>query len=191
MPNLIQLAQTMGAKATMRMLELFTSEMANVLENEQSVKHEKLSEQMEAKLEVPKTWKGFNPVPGVRSFCARTCLRAKLILSLFLIAQKKFDTALPDWCYTPIIQSGGAYDLRPSAQSDEGKLKAGVVLCSMGVRYKSYCANVGRTYLIDPDKVGFIPDFGSGVSELIHPFFRPKKTTSASWSSFRSLYSTR
>lgn len=140
----------MGAKATMRMLELFTSEMANVLENEQSVKHEKLSEKMEGMLEMPRTWKGFNPIPGVCSASNEHKCSPELIL---VLSQTKFDTSLPDWCYTPIIQSGGAYDLRPSAQSDEGKLKPGVVLCSMGVRYKSYCANVGRTYLIDPDKV--------------------------------------
>lgn len=27
-----------------------------------------------------------------------------------------------------------------------------MVLCSIGVRYSSYCANVARTYLVDPTK---------------------------------------
>jgi nucleosome binding factor SPN SPT16 subunit len=56
-----------------------------------------------------------------------------------------------EWAYTPIIQSGGVYDLRPSALSDEKNLHGGVVVCSVGVRYKSYCSNVGRTYLFDPN----------------------------------------
>jgi nucleosome binding factor SPN SPT16 subunit len=67
--------------------------------------------------------------------------------------QTKVDRGLADWGYTPIIQSGGHYDLRSSAQSDDQRLKAGVVLCSVGIRYKSYCANMGRSFMIDPDKV--------------------------------------
>ena len=31
-------------------------------------------------------------------------------------------------------------------------LEYDVVLCSIGVRYSSYCANVARTYLVDPTK---------------------------------------
>jgi nucleosome binding factor SPN SPT16 subunit len=53
-------------------------------------------------------------------------------------------------CYQPIIQSGGAYDLKPSAQSDDTTLHPGTVVVRMGARYKSYCSDVGRTYLIDP-----------------------------------------
>lgn len=26
-----------------------------------------------------------------------------------------------------------------------------MILCSLGIRYKSYCSNVGRTFMIDPD----------------------------------------
>jgi nucleosome binding factor SPN SPT16 subunit len=28
-----------------------------------------------------------------------------------------------------------------------------VILCSLGIRYKSYCSNVGRTFMIDPTPV--------------------------------------
>lgn len=55
--------------------------------------------------------------------------------------------------YLPIIQSGGQYDLRSSAVSNDERLKSGVILCSVGVRYVYYGANVGRTFMIDPDKV--------------------------------------
>lgn len=62
-------------------------------------------------------------------------------------------TGFGDWCYSPIIQSGGNFDLKPSVQTDDKRLQAGVILCSLGIRYKSYCSNVGRTFLIDPDQV--------------------------------------
>ncbi|KAK6094527.1 FACT complex subunit spt16 [Batrachochytrium dendrobatidis] len=55
-----------------------------------------------------------------------------------------------DWCYPPIIQSGGVYDLRPSAASNKDPLHEGVIICSIGVRYKTYCSNVGRTFLMNP-----------------------------------------
>lgn len=57
-----------------------------------------------------------------------------------------------DWCYTPIVQSGGQYDLRSSALSNSENLHPGVILCSLGIRYKYYCSNIARTFLIDPNK---------------------------------------
>ncbi|GAA6038518.1 hypothetical protein NBRC10512_002505 [Rhodotorula toruloides] len=65
---------------------------------------------------------------------------------------KNFETGFGDWCYSPIIQSGGKCDLKSSAVTDDQRLKAGVILCSLGMRYKSYCSNVGRTFMIDPTK---------------------------------------
>ncbi|XP_058191636.1 FACT complex subunit SPT16-like [Rhododendron vialii] len=57
-----------------------------------------------------------------------------------------------DICYPPIFQSGGNFDLRPSASSDDEFLyydSASVIICAVGSRYSSYCSNVARTYLID------------------------------------------
>lgn len=66
----------------------------------------------------------------------------------------QFDSSYSDWCYSPIVQSGGDYDLRTSAASDDQRLRdRGIILASLGIRYKSYCANVGRTFMVDPDKV--------------------------------------
>ena len=64
----------------------------------------------------------------------------------------KLNAELLEPCYTPIIQSGGEFDLKPSASSNEKNLYYGVITCSLGARYKSYCANVGRTYVINPSK---------------------------------------
>ena len=55
-----------------------------------------------------------------------------------------------DSCYGPIIQSGGKYNLKPSAQSNDDKLKFDVIICSLGARYMSYCSNISRTFMIDP-----------------------------------------
>jgi len=57
-----------------------------------------------------------------------------------------------DIAYAPIIQSGGKYDLRPSAESDHGLLASdGAIITTLGTRYRSYCANVSRTYLVNPN----------------------------------------
>lgn len=68
---------------------------------------------------------------------------------------EQVDFSSVDWIYTPIIQSGGTYDLKPSAESDGRNLKAGVILGTVGLRVRSYCSNMGRTFLIDPAKVRF------------------------------------
>ena len=67
-------------------------------------------------------------------------------------AQIKLKAENVDIAYPPIFQSGGNYDLKLSAASDDSILHAGVILVSIGTRYSSYCANVARTYLIDPSK---------------------------------------
>jgi len=57
-----------------------------------------------------------------------------------------------DICYPPIFQSGGQFDLRPSASSNDDNLyyeSASVIICAVGARYNSYCSNVARTFLID------------------------------------------
>eukprot|EP00262_Sarcandra_glabra_P002090 TRINITY_DN12346_c0_g1_i1.p1 TRINITY_DN12346_c0_g1~~TRINITY_DN12346_c0_g1_i1.p1 ORF type:complete len:1072 (+),score=240.95 TRINITY_DN12346_c0_g1_i1:261-3476(+) len=57
-----------------------------------------------------------------------------------------------DICYPPIFQSGGEFDLKPSASSNEESLyydSTSVILCAIGSRYNSYCSNVARTFLID------------------------------------------
>ena len=55
-------------------------------------------------------------------------------------------------CFFPIIQSGGKFDLKVSAQSNDQLLKHDVIITSFGSRYRLYCSNVARTFLIDPPK---------------------------------------
>ena len=57
-------------------------------------------------------------------------------------------------CYFPIIQSGGEYDFKVSAESNEENLKYDIITVSLGARYNQYCSNIVRTFLIDvPEKV--------------------------------------
>lgn len=62
------------------------------------------------------------------------------------------DMSQLDMCYPAIIQSGGAYSLKFSAVSDKNHLHFGAIVCSLGVRYKSYCSNIVRTLLVNPSE---------------------------------------
>jgi nucleosome binding factor SPN SPT16 subunit len=55
-------------------------------------------------------------------------------------------------CYFPIVQSGGTYDLRVSAQSTDTKFSHDVITISLGARYRNYCSNIARTFFVDPPK---------------------------------------
>eukprot|EP00088_Acartia_fossae_P005874 TRINITY_DN1265_c0_g1_i5.p1 TRINITY_DN1265_c0_g1~~TRINITY_DN1265_c0_g1_i5.p1 ORF type:complete len:1100 (-),score=479.08 TRINITY_DN1265_c0_g1_i5:747-4046(-) len=62
------------------------------------------------------------------------------------------DKSNIDMCYPPIIQSGGNYKLKFSVVSDKENLHFGAIICSFGIRYKSYCSNLVRTFLVDPSQ---------------------------------------
>ncbi|KAJ1922840.1 FACT complex subunit spt16 [Tieghemiomyces parasiticus] len=110
---------------SLMMSNYFSNKMAAILDADKKVTHEKLSDATESGLWDPKVIK-----------------TAKIPADI--------NMEVADWCYAPIIQSGGKYDLKTSAMSNGENLHAGAVVCSFGVRYKSYCSNVGRTFLIDP-----------------------------------------
>eukprot|EP00537_Pseudo-nitzschia_pungens_P012138 CAMPEP_0172394934 /NCGR_PEP_ID=MMETSP1061-20121228/17113_1 /TAXON_ID=37318 /ORGANISM="Pseudo-nitzschia pungens, Strain cf. pungens" /LENGTH=1093 /DNA_ID=CAMNT_0013126393 /DNA_START=181 /DNA_END=3462 /DNA_ORIENTATION=+ len=55
-------------------------------------------------------------------------------------------------CYFPIIQSNGKYELKVSAQSTSDSLSPDIIVVSLGARYKLYCSNIARTFLVDPPK---------------------------------------
>ncbi|KAK7862745.1 hypothetical protein R5R35_002513 [Gryllus longicercus] len=72
------------------------------------------------------------------------------------ITDKKYvtgvDTSQLDMCYPAIIQSGGNYNLKFSVVSDKNVLHFGAIVCSLGTRYKSYCSNIVRTLLVNPNE---------------------------------------
>ncbi|XP_076649474.1 SPT16 homolog, facilitates chromatin remodeling subunit dre4 isoform X1 [Halictus rubicundus] len=73
------------------------------------------------------------------------------------ITNKKYVTGVDitqvDMCYPAIVQSGGNYALKFSVVSDKNTLHFGVIVCSLGARYKSYCSNIVRTLLVNPTKM--------------------------------------
>lgn len=122
-----------AAKSSVVMMDTFANEMMVVVDEELKTKNSDLSDKIEGKIDNNKWFTKNN-------------LGKKLLQS-----DKDFDPDLVDWCYSPIIQSGGEYDLKPSALSNDKQLVGdGVILASIGLRYKLYCSNVGRTFLIDP-----------------------------------------
>ena len=120
----IELGNTKRAAVLSAMLiqKQLVARLEAVVDEEVAISHDKLADETEEALSTP----------------------AKLGV--------KLAPELIESCYTPIIQSGGKYDLKPSAYSNGDKLHYGTITCSVGARYKSYCSNVGRTYIIDPTK---------------------------------------
>ena len=101
-------------------------EVENAIEEELKISHVKLSEKTEDAILAP----------------AKT------------LGLKDISNEDVDICYPPIFQSGGEYDLKYNAVCSEKKLHFGstpaVIHVSLGARHTQYCANIGRTYLIDP-----------------------------------------
>jgi len=112
--------------SSIMMKNYFTEEMTSIIDEEKQIKHENFTENIENALDESR--------------------RSKLKFP----SDASIDMA--DWCYPPIVQSGGVYDLKPSAVSNNDYLHADTIICSLGVRYKSYCTNISRTFLIDPKK---------------------------------------
>jgi len=120
--------QMAGKVSAAVMKNYFLEEMSIIIDEEKGMTHEQLTAKIDAVF-------GDN----VEKFATK-------------LRFPKVEVDALDWCYTPIIQSGGVYDLKPSAYSNDNNLHEGTILCSLGARYKSYCSNIARTYMIDPTK---------------------------------------
>ncbi|KAL7922036.1 FACT complex subunit domain-containing protein [Trichoderma austrokoningii] len=115
------------------MTPYFLDEMSNILDAEKKVKHSVLADKVDKKLDDNNFWKTVE-LPS----------KGKLPSDL--------DPAQLDWILGPSIQSGGKYDLRFAADPNDDNLHAGIIIAALGLRYKSYCSTIARTYLVDPNK---------------------------------------
>ncbi|UKZ77912.1 FACT complex subunit spt16 [Trichoderma virens FT-333] len=115
------------------MTPYFLDEMSNILDAEKKVKHSVLADKVDKKLDDNGFWKTVE-LPS----------KGKLPSDL--------DPAQLDWILGPSIQSGGKYDLRFGAEPNDDNLHAGIIIAALGLRYKSYCSTIARTYLVDPNK---------------------------------------
>ncbi|KAJ1959536.1 FACT complex subunit spt16, partial [Dipsacomyces acuminosporus] len=106
------------------MRDYFIDEMANTFDEGKSITNEKMSERLSAVLGNDKLSKRlFSKVP---------------MLDMI------------EWSTAPVVQSGGRYDLSPSAASDSAQLHAGTVICTLNMRYFMYNASISRTFMIGP-----------------------------------------
>jgi len=118
-----------AAKLTSRLLrKVFVDEMETIIDEEKKVKHSTIAGKLNAHLETPEKLK--------------------------LLHSKKdvIDADDVEACFEPAVQSGGSYVTKLSAQSSDAPMTSDVVIASMGVRYKSYCGMIARTFMVDPVK---------------------------------------
>lgn len=111
----------------------FLDEMSTILDQEKKVKHRVLADKVDGKLDDEKFWK-----------------TVKLPTSGKLASD--FDPTQLDWTIGPVVYSGGKFDLKMQVESSEENLHPGVIVAGMGLRYRSYCSSIARTYMVDPNK---------------------------------------
>ncbi|SCU95344.1 LADA_0G15082g1_1 [Lachancea dasiensis] len=125
-----------SSKGSDQFMNFLSDEMVSAVDEELNITNAKLSDKIETKIDDPKFLKKLS------GEMAPLCPTGE-----------KFDVNLLDWAYSPIIQSGKKFDLKVSARSSNDQLSGkGCILASCGIRYKSYCSNVTRTFLIDPSE---------------------------------------
>ncbi|PLB39227.1 chromatin-remodeling protein SPT16 [Aspergillus candidus] len=110
------------------MSEYFVDEMSRLLDEEKQMTHKALSMRIDAKIDDTKFFNKLAKLPS------------------------EFDPQQIDWAYGPVIQSGGNYDLKLTAQPDNKNLQPGIIIAGFGIRYKTYSSIIARTYLVDPSK---------------------------------------
>ncbi|KAI9368641.1 FACT complex subunit spt16 [Aspergillus egyptiacus] len=110
------------------MSDYFVDEMSRLLDEEKQMTHKALSMRIDAKIDDAKFFNKLAKLPS------------------------EFDPQQIDWAYGPVIQSGGKYDLKLTAVSNDDNLEPGIIIAGFGIRYKTYSSLIGRTYLVDPTK---------------------------------------
>ncbi|EPS40141.1 hypothetical protein H072_6077 [Dactylellina haptotyla CBS 200.50] len=121
-----------AAKASVAVIhKYFLEEMSEIIDEEKKITHEALGKKVEDQIDNEEFFKKKDHKLGA-----------------------DFAPDQLDWAYGPSIQSGGRYDLKVPGEpeNDKSNLHSGVIIASMGFRYKNYCSVVGRTYMIDPNK---------------------------------------
>lgn len=131
--NELRAMRTASKACVALMTPYFLDEMSNILDAEKKVKHSALADKVDKKLDDDKFWKTVQ-LPN------NTKLPGDL------------DATQLDWILGPAIQSGGKFDLRFASDSNDENLHPGIIVAALGLRYKSYCSSIARTYLVDPNK---------------------------------------
>ncbi|KAK4156291.1 FACT complex subunit-domain-containing protein [Chaetomidium leptoderma] len=127
-------AMRTSSKACVALLTpYFLDEMSDILDQDKKIKHSVLADKVFDKLMDTKFWKTVE-LPNRQKMPA------------------DFDPEQLDWILGPIVQSGGKFDLKWQTDSDDLPLHPGIIIAAMGLRYKSYCSQIARTFMVDPNK---------------------------------------
>ncbi|OAA53380.1 transcription elongation complex subunit [Niveomyces insectorum RCEF 264] len=111
----------------------FLDEMSDILDQDKKIRHSTLADQVEKMLDDKHFWKTVE-LPN----------KSKL--------PAEFDAEQLDWVLGPIIQSGGKFDIKWQTEVNKDNLQPGIIIAALGLRYKSYCSSIARTFLVDPNK---------------------------------------
>lgn len=123
-----------AARTSVNMMNYFTDEMSKIVDEDLNVSNAKLVDKIENKIDDAKFFKSMDSNKAMKKL------------------GKDFDLNNLDWCYKPIIQSNGKYELKFSVESTNDKLSGPVIMASLGLRYNNYCSTLSRTFLIAPSK---------------------------------------
>ncbi|EAQ92455.1 hypothetical protein CHGG_00690 [Chaetomium globosum CBS 148.51] len=127
-------AMRTSSKACVALLTpYFLDEMSDILDQDKKIKHSVLADKVFSKIEDTKFWKTVE-LPNRQKMPA------------------DFDPEQLDWILGPMVQSGGKFDLKWHADADDQPLHPGIIVAAMGLRYKSYCSQIARTFMVDPNK---------------------------------------
>lgn len=111
------------AKANVFLMKELIVKIENLLEDNASVSHAKITKSMENQIE--KSRKTLEDSLGVR-------------------------TKHLDYPYFPVVQSGKAFDLKVDAESNGDPLSQNYILLNLAVKYFELNTNIFRTLLVDP-----------------------------------------
>ncbi|TFK67901.1 FACT complex subunit SPT16 [Pluteus cervinus] len=115
------------------------SQLESILDKATKVSHETFAARVEARI-------GSGEGPSSKPPDTKVWSKAKGI--------ENIDWQMVEFAYPAIIISQSSktgYDLRYTAKStDDNIADTGVFLVAFGLRYKSYSANIGRTFIVDP-----------------------------------------
>ncbi|KAG6909830.1 hypothetical protein DXG01_015103 [Tephrocybe rancida] len=132
--------QTAAALTSTLLKHHVAPKLESILDKEAKITHDMLAAQIEARL-------GSGEGSSAKGPDMKVWSKGKGLNDI--------DWQLVEFCYPPIIisrSSQSGYDLRYTVESSEDNIAhKGVLLVAFGLRYKSYCANVGRTFIVDPN----------------------------------------
>ncbi|TFL07405.1 FACT complex subunit SPT16 [Pterulicium gracile] len=133
-------ATSVSAKLTSTLFKNFVvTKLETILDREAKVSHQQLATQIETRLGSGEGEKAKGP--DVKIWAANKALA-------------NVDWQSVEFVYTPIVVTRSTkhgYDIRYTIESSDDPIAhKGVVLISLGMKYKNYCANISRTLIVGP-----------------------------------------